>query len=618
MGLFRGLRRGATFAAVGLAGGALVVTARHILETPQPLESALPAEARIDRKHGGDIYYNVAGPEDAEPLVLLHDFYPGASNFGFRPVFSTLARRYRVYAPDWLGFGMSEHPHVAYTGEFYAGLLTGFLSDVVARPAIVVAHGHAANIAVRAASDTPALFERLVLVAPSVLADRQQDPTFSQALVRATQRFMLGLVPYALLSTRPALRWTATSRSARAQDSGADSETVDRLYASAHQFGGQHALLALLTGELDLPMRNAFALLEPPVLIVAGRQDQQHPRADMEDLAVLNPHADLRLVQGAADAVYEDRPDGFVATLTEWLDTPASRHALDESALLPPEPAAQATTAARPEEAAGESRIRGGIEHPEEASAELPSTPTEGPVTPDAEEASGDETITGDAMVGEPGAVVPGVSDMGLEGANTPDVGVTGTMRDEITLGPAGAVPDKGTGPSDSPSALLPEAGSAGSSSREEQEARAGEEPPLAPASNIGHEPEPASGTENADIAGSGDVQGLAHTVQTPDTALATTDEAVRTPSQAVDTPEMLEGNVAAGDEDVAAKANRQTQRSTRAGLRQPGAKSAPASASATGGSRRGKAVGGKPSDAKGGPASRRASRKRPTPKSKS
>ncbi|HKW22334.1 MAG TPA: hypothetical protein VJO13_13210, partial [Ktedonobacterales bacterium] len=86
----RWLRRGIMLASLGAAGGALIVTARHILETPQPLQSALPGGARIDRKHGGDLYYNVAGDESADPIVLLHDFYLGASNFEYRHIFPRL------------------------------------------------------------------------------------------------------------------------------------------------------------------------------------------------------------------------------------------------------------------------------------------------------------------------------------------------------------------------------------------------------------------------------------------------------------------------------------------------------------------------------------------------
>src|SRR5262249_39864103 len=167
---------------------AVVVTTRHLLQTPQPLESALPGEARINRKHGGEGFYNVAGPLEAAPIVLLHDFYPGASNYEFRDIFTRLAKDNRVYAPDWLGFGMSEHPHVAYTGEFYAGGLTGFLRDVVARPATVLGHGLAANIALRAAADTPTHFERLILVSPDLAAGEGDEPRLGQTLVRSTQR----------------------------------------------------------------------------------------------------------------------------------------------------------------------------------------------------------------------------------------------------------------------------------------------------------------------------------------------------------------------------------------------------------------------------------------------
>lgn len=334
MGLIRTLRRSVIWLSLGAAAGTVAVTARHLLETPQPLESALPGEGRIDRKHGGDVYYNVGGPEDALPLILLHDFYPGASNFEFRQIFARLTQRYRVYAPDWLGFGMSERPAVAYTGEFYASALSGFLRDVAGRPAVVVGHGRAANIAVRAAADDPALFERVILVAPDVFAGVMDTPTLAQTLVRASRRVSLGLVPYAMLSTRPALRRLTVRRSLRASEGVPADTTVNHLYASAHQLGGQYALLAALTGDLDLAMPNAFALLEPPVLIVSGERDRRHPRMDMEDIAILNPHADLDIIPEAGDDVFEDQPNAFVDAITTWLDTPASRHGIDEAALL--------------------------------------------------------------------------------------------------------------------------------------------------------------------------------------------------------------------------------------------------------------------------------------------
>jgi pimeloyl-ACP methyl ester carboxylesterase len=333
MGIIRWVGRGVALGGAVAAGGALFVTARHVLTTPQPLRSGLEGEAKIDRAHGGDLYYTVAGPEDGEPVVLLHDFYSGASSYEYRSVFARLARQYRVYAPDWLGFGMSERPPVAFTGEFYATALAGFLRDVVQRPAIVIAQGRAANVAARAASDEPELFARLALISPEIEAGMRLDPTVAQTAVRTAQRVSLGMAPYALLSTRPVLRRLALGRG----DGAASEEALDHQYASAHQFGGQYALLALLTGELDLPIQQEAPLIQPPLLFVAGERDTRRPRGIMEELAILNPYAELEIIPAAGASVCEDQPLRFLATLSAWIARPAARQRPHATRLTPGE-----------------------------------------------------------------------------------------------------------------------------------------------------------------------------------------------------------------------------------------------------------------------------------------
>jgi pimeloyl-ACP methyl ester carboxylesterase len=333
MGIVRWIGRGLALGGAVAAGGALFVTARHVLTTPQPLRSGLEGDAKVDRKHGGDLYYTVAGPEDALPVVLAHDFYSGASSYEYRSVFSRLAQRYRVYAPDWLGFGMSERPPLAFTGEFYATALAGFLRDVVQRPAIVIAHGRAANVAARAASDEPDLFERLALVSPEIDAGMRLDPTAGQTAVRTAQRVSLGMLPYALFSTRPLLRRMALERA----DGAASEDALDHQYASAHQFGGQHALLALMTGELDLPIQNELPLVQPPLLLLAGERDMRRPRDMMEDLAILNPYAELEIIPAAGASVFEDQPLRFLATFNAWVERPTIRQRATATQLTPAE-----------------------------------------------------------------------------------------------------------------------------------------------------------------------------------------------------------------------------------------------------------------------------------------
>src|SRR6185437_3836711 len=126
------------------------------------------------------------------------------------------------------------------------------------------------------------------------------------------------LTPYAIVSLRSALRLAAGRRSAVGPWE-VDEETLDHLYASAHQFGGEHATLSLLTGELDLPIRQIFPLLQPPTLLMIGARDERHPLAEMERLVALNPRADLEVVSNAGQTVYLDQPTLFVHALHRWL-----------------------------------------------------------------------------------------------------------------------------------------------------------------------------------------------------------------------------------------------------------------------------------------------------------
>jgi pimeloyl-ACP methyl ester carboxylesterase/catechol 2,3-dioxygenase-like lactoylglutathione lyase family enzyme len=89
---------------------------------------------------GRRLFYREAGAPDAPVLVLLHGF--PASSFMFRNLMPKLADRYRVIAPDHLGFGLSDAPPVEefdYTFDALTDLTAGLLEQLgVDRYAIYV------------------------------------------------------------------------------------------------------------------------------------------------------------------------------------------------------------------------------------------------------------------------------------------------------------------------------------------------------------------------------------------------------------------------------------------------------------------------------------------------
>nr|WP_024448953.1 alpha/beta hydrolase [Mycolicibacterium iranicum] len=100
----------------------------------------LDVHHRYATVRGRQVFYREAGPLDAPVVVLLHGF--PTSSFMFRNLIPALADRYRVIAPDYLGFGYSDAPTVDefdYTFDALADHVADLLTELgVSRYAIYV------------------------------------------------------------------------------------------------------------------------------------------------------------------------------------------------------------------------------------------------------------------------------------------------------------------------------------------------------------------------------------------------------------------------------------------------------------------------------------------------
>ncbi len=360
MGAIRSISRGVALAGAVVAGGALAITASSVLATPQPLESALEGEGRIFRFREGDVFYTARGPADAPAVLFLHSVHLGASSFEWRKNFHALSQSFRVYAPDLLGFGLSDRPAIDYSADLYVHLISDFAREVIARPAIVIARDQSAAFAVRAAHLDSQLFTRLVFISPTgilsaaALEDRDwaaRSSSALQSLLRRIGSATVGQVPYAFLTTRPALAWLI-ARQSYANPEYAAPEVVQHLYATTHQFGARFAPLAFMSGKLDIDVATDFATLEQPILLVWGELDAINHPIHAEALCKLNPHTRLELIPQAGNAVQEEQVTEVNELLHAWVLAPPELvdPTLRGQAIVsaPPTPAAE-TPAPAPE-----------------------------------------------------------------------------------------------------------------------------------------------------------------------------------------------------------------------------------------------------------------------------
>ena len=134
------------------------------------------AEATYRVAGGYDIHVKEAGDPAAPAVVFIHGSGPGASGASnFRQnIAAFVAAGYRVILPDLIGYGASAKPEgIDYTLQLFTDTLYDALRQHGVNRASLVGNSLGGGIALLLALDHPAFVDRLVLMAPGCVAERE-------------------------------------------------------------------------------------------------------------------------------------------------------------------------------------------------------------------------------------------------------------------------------------------------------------------------------------------------------------------------------------------------------------------------------------------------------------
>ncbi len=108
---------------------------------------------------GGQMHFRVAGK--GKPLLLLHQVPSWSTEYG--ALIPLLAPHFRVYAPDALGYGMSDKPASVHSIEDYAADILAFTKAEGISSCGIFGHHTGASVAVEVAAAYPTLVAGMVL-----------------------------------------------------------------------------------------------------------------------------------------------------------------------------------------------------------------------------------------------------------------------------------------------------------------------------------------------------------------------------------------------------------------------------------------------------------------------
>jgi pimeloyl-ACP methyl ester carboxylesterase len=226
--------------------------------------------------------YLEAGQGD--PVVLIHGSGPGVTAYAnWRLVMPALAERFRVLAPDMVGFGFSERPAaITYGVQTWADQVVGLMDTLEVSRAHLVGNSFGGAIALRIATQHPDRAGKLVL-----MGSMGVPFPITEGLER-----VWGYEP-SFENMRKVLDVFAYSRDL------VNDELAEVRYRGSIQPGFQESFAAMFPAprqrwvEAMCTPEDQIRALPHRVLIVHGREDQVIPLQTSLRLAELIDNADL-------------------------------------------------------------------------------------------------------------------------------------------------------------------------------------------------------------------------------------------------------------------------------------------------------------------------------------
>lgn len=262
----------------GLAG-AIFLALKYALRPAgkQPLPDTIsPAVFATKVLHTslGHVIYHESG--NGMPLIFIHSVCLGGSSYEWSKVYPEFAGRFRVLAPDLVGFGESQRPDARCSAADYVRMLAEFIRATCGNETpIVIGSGMGAGFCVHLANQHPELVGRLILHMPTGGNDygfaRLRRSTRAAARLELLQRFLYRNYQ----STRAAVRnWLATGGfvdPARLTD-----EVVEVYTTCAQQGGAENAIRQFHAGRLNFDLESRIGSISQPVTLMWGN-DAGHP-----------------------------------------------------------------------------------------------------------------------------------------------------------------------------------------------------------------------------------------------------------------------------------------------------------------------------------------------------
>jgi pimeloyl-ACP methyl ester carboxylesterase len=280
------------------------------------------------------LVYEVYGK--GKPILLLPAPSTVSSRSEMRELATLLCHQYQVFVLDWVGFGDSSRPAIAYTPAVFEACLRDFVQKRFKDPIVVVAAGHAATYVMELAHKNKSLWSWAVLVAPTwrgplPTAMGEKNRWFYKILQQLINLPIVGQLLYFLNTSNGFLKFMY-SRHVFTQASQVTQDFMQFKQKLARRRGARFASAAFVTGALDAVKNQEawLSLFQPlpiPVMMAIGEQTPPKSRQEMEVVAHFSA-VQVKRMPGSL-GLHEEFPQELAGVMLPFLEKYLSRQRSD-------------------------------------------------------------------------------------------------------------------------------------------------------------------------------------------------------------------------------------------------------------------------------------------------
>ncbi|MHB8577001.1 MAG: alpha/beta fold hydrolase [Dehalococcoidia bacterium] len=260
------------------------------------------AERYVTLSHGKTRYFEAG---TGEPLIVLHGVGYTSAGDSWSANMGPLATRFRVLAPDFLGWGLGDRLGIEYSFAYLVDFVRELQDALGIARSHIVGHSMGGWIASLLAYESPNRVDRLVLVASGGLRTR-------------TLQSMTEFAP----PDRDAIRRQLEPRVSNAVELDA---LVERDFAKTQVHGALDAYRRVLRHMNEPENRSRYntgrrlPFVMAPTLVLWGRDDAVNDVSMAEETARLVPNAELVILDGIGHGVPAEAPEQFNKIVGDFL-----------------------------------------------------------------------------------------------------------------------------------------------------------------------------------------------------------------------------------------------------------------------------------------------------------